>query len=162
MLGRLKKVNKDIVILTSDSSKYNETKITWMPGGTFSCILGKWSMIVIENDSDLKGRWSIFTLEVNAKRILIVNVYRITESTTKGLYTVKAQLDTANTKISNPSKHRKDCLRDLTNFIAQKQEIDKVFLAGDFNKYIKAKAIQDFLIENGLIEIYTFANGQYE
>jgi len=90
MLGRLKKVNKDIVISISDSSKYNEMKTTWMLGGTFSYILGKWSMIVIENDSDLKGRWSTFTLEANAKRILIVNVYRITKSTTKGLYTVKA------------------------------------------------------------------------
>ena len=52
-------------------------------------------------------------------------------------------------------------LRELTTFIKSKQDINNCVIAGDFNKSIKSKTLQEFMIENGLMEIHTFINDPY-
>ena len=56
-------------------------------------------------------------MEANKKRILIVVLYRISDSSNQRNYTVKAQIDKVGKEVKTAKKHRAEMLKDLTIYI---------------------------------------------
>ena len=89
---KLQSINQNKEINTADSGRYEEVKNQFMPGGIMSMIFGYWTnWVKVENNfSDLKGRQSAIAMEANEKRILIVVLHRMPDSSNQGNYMVKA------------------------------------------------------------------------
>ena len=56
-------------------------------------------------------------MEANKKRILIVVLYRIWDSSNQGNYIVKAQIDKVGKEVKMAKKHRAEMLKDLIIYI---------------------------------------------
>jgi len=52
-------------------------------------------------------------------------------------------------------------LNDLTVYIDNLPETSEIIIVGDFNESVDSEGIQQFLIRNGLIKVYTVLNRDY-
>ena len=83
MKNMIKSVNKSIDIITSDSGENIRTERGYLPGGTMSIITGRLAGMVNKekNKKDRLGRWNSTRIESGKKKMQIITLYRIPEST---------------------------------------------------------------------------------
>ena len=53
-----------------------------------------------------------------------------------------------------PNAYRKEFFKDLSYFIEIKKEKSNLFIVCDLNESIEANTIQNFMIDNGVIEAH--------
>ena len=89
----MKKVNKKIWLNGTDSGKTYRT--SWLPRGIMTIAWGESTGIIMPNSTynDKKGQCGAFKMGKERKVLQIINMYRITNSSSGGTMTVKAQLD---------------------------------------------------------------------
>ena len=92
---KTKIIDRNVIILTSNSGQYENAKNNWMPGRTLSIIVSKQSFLITKYKSNSKGRQNMVFIEAKGKKIAIITVYCLSDSNTNGICTVKAQLDKA-------------------------------------------------------------------
>ena len=134
---KLQSIDQNIEINTANSGRYEEVKNQFIPGRIMSVIFGyQTNLIKIENNfADPKGRQSAIMMEANKKRILIVVLYRIPDSSNQRNYTVKAQIDKVGKEVKMAKKHREEMLKDLTIYITN-QQAEVVILASNMNENV--------------------------
>ena len=91
------------------------------------------------------------------------------DSTDDGIMKVHAQCNELEGKYNTKSYYRKKILKDLTEYIGESQEMNNVtdfIVMRDLNQDTESREIQNFLVENGLIDTYQYVNniakGQYD
>jgi len=95
------------------------------------------------------------------KQVTIIVSYRIPETYSNNVFTVKAQLDKYQKKIKTLQYYHKQILNDLIVYIDNLPETSEIIIAGDFNESVDSEEIQQFLIRNRLMEVHTVLNGDY-
>ena len=76
------------------------------------------------------------------KQVTIIVSYRIPETCSNGVFTVKAQLDKCQKEIKMPQYYYKQMLNNLTVYIDNLLEISEIIIVSDFNKSIDSEGIQ--------------------
>ena len=49
-------------------------------------------------------------------------------------------------------------LRDLSDYLEKRSDVNNYLIAEDINEYIKSKTIEKFFIQNGIIDIHGIIN----
>ena len=136
----------------------------YLPGGTATAILGRWSSRIMATGSDTgQGRWSWVRLQGNTDvkgkctNIRLINAYRVCQTqVTDGSFTSYMQQYIVQQREGNPTPHpRTQVIEDLTKFIQEcKEQGDEIILCMDANEEIE----EGEEIKKGTITSLTQAN----
>ena len=136
----------------------------YLPGGTATAIMGKWSSRIMVTGSDTRqGRWSWVRLQGNTDNkgkctnIRLINTYRVCQAqVTDGSFTSYMHQYTVQQSEGNPTPYpRTQVIEDLTKFIQDcKEQGDEIILCMDANEELEEG--ED--IKKGTITSLTQAN----
>jgi len=134
---------------TLDSGEETKLDRKYLPGGTITLLTGK-IVGMIEKTSirkDKLGRWNSIRIEGGNKKMQIINVYRITESTQEGILKTRAQFDRVNGKVKSSKQYRDEMLADLSTEITKIKEegVKEILITRDINQDINYRQIQQFM-----------------
>ena len=159
---KIKPINKNVEVVVSDSGEQTKTDNRYLPGGTLGIFTGRIvGMIVNEKTTvDRLGRWTSTRIEKGTKKMQIINVYRIPESTKSGVLTSKAQYDRVSGEVKTTREYRTDMLNELTEEIGKLKAagVTGIILTGDMNQDITSTTMQRFIRENGFYELHEEVN----
>jgi len=157
-----KSISKNVQLHKSDSGENARASSGYLPGGTLTMLTGKSAGMTVESKhkSSQIGQWNSVRLEGGGEKLQIINLYRIPESTAKGILKSKAQYDRVSGEIKTTKEYRENVLEEISKEIKllQHEGVNGIILAGDFNQDIGSDRIQRFLCENGLYEVHREVN----
>ena len=102
------------------------------------------------------GRWTSVRIEGDKKKMQIITIYRIPDSSQPGILKSKAQYDRIKGEVRTAKRYRDDMLNELSAEVQKAKDdgVDGVIIGGDFNQNIDHPQIQRFMRENGLSDLH--------
>jgi len=116
--------------------------------------------VKVDND-DCLGRWSSIIVGRDVQLIEIIMFYRIVDSTAKGIMKVHAQYNKVLEEYHSTKYYHSQFLKDLSSYIKRSRTNNKVkdfILIGDINENVGDISIENFMTENGLVNVYKHVN----
>ena len=156
----MKAIDRESVVLTSDSKEWDVTPSDYLPGGLCSIFFSKTSPLV-DAKKVVKGRlgnWMAVRLEGKGKRLEIINLYRIPSTSNYGVKCSLTQYNRIDGNMSSPSVYRKELFDDIKRYIQSNPDITDIIIGGDYNQNICDKEIKKFHEEIGVHNIYQIIN----
>ena len=82
----LKKIGREVKMITADSKEWNMTPKDHLPGGLMSAFYGKYRSLMQEDKTKIGklGNWMAIMLEHNDKKLLIVKMCRMPGTASNG------------------------------------------------------------------------------
>ena len=155
-------ISKNVTIIATDSGETITSDSGYLPGGTISIALGRIANVVEEETAqrDERGRWSSFEVQSGNESLQIMNMCRITDSSSPGVLKSRAQCDRHKGTVGTAKEYREELLQDVAAEIKRVREkgAQAIIIAGDFNQDVMNENIRKFLRENGLCDIHSELN----
>ena len=143
-------------INTSDSYEYDLTNASYLPGGTFTALIGKISNNIIEtnNYSDPLGKWNATHITYNEKLIVLINLYRIPDSSAKGSKTSLSQYNRKGGREQTARIYREKIFIEIREYLHQISSDKQIIITGDYNQSIGHDTVQEFFRMIGVKDVF--------
>ena len=92
MCKQLQKIERNAIIITSDSGDSINTRKIWLLDRTISIVWREYRQIVNEESiyQGIIGRWNGFQMSKSRKKILVITACRLPEEIAQGIYVQRA------------------------------------------------------------------------
>ena len=159
MEQNLKRLGRETTFFVADSKLWRITNNNHLPGGVMVIIRGKARALMLEEKTTKSqlGNWIAIHLQHNERIIIIINIYRIPNSTQYGPKCSATQYNLKEGKAKSPSEYRREVLNQIKNYL-DGQEYHDVIIAGDFNQNINSNEIKKFFSEIGVEDVHARVN----
>ena len=156
----LKQLEREILVIGADSQQWQINQKQYLPGGVLSAFLGKSRSLVNENKIKKSnfGNWIAVKLQHKNKTIAVINVYRISSSSSNGNLCSLTQYNLLEGKVRSPAEYRKEIFKQIKEYLNENEDINDVLLAGDLNQNIASNKIQAFFQEIGVQDVHSMYN----
>jgi len=154
-----KKNNREVKVIGCDSKKWDLTTNNYLPGGLLTVVQGKCRALLQDetiHKSNL-GNWMAIQLTHNNKTLVIINLYRIPISSSKGPRCCLTQYNLSEGKVKNSNKYRKEILSQIEEYV-NSNNIDEIIIAGDYNQQISSNEIKQFYNKIGVRDVHSVVN----
>ena len=150
---------REVKVIGSDSKQWQLTNNNYLPGGLLTIIKGKCRALLQESQTHVNkyGNWMATTFSHNNKAVVVINLYRIPTSSSKGPRCCQTQYNIINGNMKSSTQYRKEILQQIKNYI-QTNQFNDIIIAGDFNQNIASNEIKQFCMEIGVKDIHSMIN----
>lgn len=159
MEQKLRVLGREIKVVPVDSSVWSVSKKNYLPGGVLTAIRGKFRSL-IEEESITKGplgNWIGIKIKHKGKTIVIINVYRIPNSSQQGPTKCLTQYNILEGNAKTSTEIRKDTLNQIKQYV-NNNNVDDVIIAGDLNESVNSREIKKFFREIGVEDTHSRIN----
>ena len=132
---KLALLNRNIELIVANSNDYDLTDSEWLPSGILNVF---WRLIVliidwkkIEVDKIRKQTACQFT--DGKKKIILIRIYRIPQSSQEGVYNTLTQYNRMDRKVKNAKQYRHKIFSQIINFLNENEHINDVMIVENLN-----------------------------
>ena len=90
------------------------------------------------------------------KKIILIIIYRIPQSSNRGVCTSIAQYNQMRGKVQSTTHYQKEILEDIKWYLETIENSFEIVIGGDYNQDIASKDIVDFYLEIGVRDMHSF------
>jgi len=140
---KLQELGRNTEAIYIDSKLYNTTTSDWLQGGIMNVITGGIKSFWDKESTfiDNLGKWTVMQLKKNDKKIIIIIIYRIPNSSEQGVYKSIIQYNKMNGIQDNATTYRKKVFKEIKEYYQKIEDLSDIILAGDINQNIAAKEV---------------------
>jgi len=159
MEQKLRVLGREIKVVPVDSSVWSVSKKNYLPGGVLTAIRGKFRSL-IEEEHITKGplgNWIGIKIKHKGKSMVIINVYRIPNSSHQGPTKSLTQYNILEGNAKTSTEIRRDTLNQIKQYV-NINNVDDVIIAGDLNESVNSREIRKFFREIGVEDAHSRIN----
>jgi len=90
------------------------------------------------------GNWIAILLQHKGKRVELISIYRILDSSSNGVCCSLIQYNLIDGKMNTPTVYRKEIFNDIVYHVSSNPEINDIIIAGDYNQFLNENEVRRF------------------